>query len=191
MWRCPGPVWLTPARGPGPYAHAVILGFSAVIVRYRRWVLLAAVAVVAVLRHYAAHPADRPMIGTPAEHRRLVELLATPPGPVAPPPSRRRTAALAAAGVLAFGVAVTVDTWLDDVLGRHSVIGYAWILPRQLFLVLSLHFFAGAARGVRASRRPATASSAPQPAPPEPEQHVPASPAAGRPSWARDVTNHY
>jgi hypothetical protein len=34
----------------------------------------------AAIRHYAAHPADRALIGTRAGHRQLVELLAVPGG---------------------------------------------------------------------------------------------------------------
>jgi hypothetical protein len=137
--------------------------------------------VAAAIQHYAAHPANRPMIGTPAEHRRLIELLAVPPGTPKLPPSRRHIAGLAAVGVLVFGVAVAGNTWVDLTIGRHSVLGYASHSFSYLMVMLSFHLFAAA---VRARRRPGA-----QPAPPQPEQHVLVSPPASRPSWARDVTN--
>jgi hypothetical protein len=137
--------------------------------------------VTAVIRHYAAHPANRAMIGTPAEHRRLVELLAVPPGRPEPPPSRRRIVAYAAAGVLVFGVADAGDTWVYGVAGRHSVLGYASELLWRLLAGLSFYSFAAAVRGVHARRRPA--AQPPQPTPPRSEQH------ASSPAWARDVTH--
>jgi len=140
--------------------------------------------VVAVIRHYAVYPANRAMIGTQAEHRRLVELLAAPPAPPQPPPSRRRVVALAAAGVLLFVAAVTAETWIDEAFGSHSVLGYAFLLIRQILALFSFHLFAAAIGGIRARRRPEAQDATP--VPPQP-----ASPAASRPSWARDVTNEH
>jgi hypothetical protein len=109
--------------------------------------------VAAAIRHYAAHPDARAMIGTESGHRRLSELLEVPPRADEPPPSGRHIGVLAAAGVLIVIGVVSVETWIDLRFGRHSAIGYASQVARGLLALLAYSLLADAVRGLGARRR--------------------------------------
>lgn len=111
--------------------------------------------IAAAIAHYAAHPTDRPTIGTEAGHHHLTEVLELPPPESKPAPSRRQIWTRATGGVVTFAAAATLAIWAEGTLGRHSTLGYTVGLISQLLGLAALSTLITAIRGARArSRKP-------------------------------------
>ena len=109
--------------------------------------------VAAAIAHYAAHPTDRPTIGTEAGHRHLIEALELPPPDPKPTPTRRQIWTRATVGVLTFAAAATLATWAEGTFGRHSTLGYTIGLISQLLGLAALSTLITAVRGAHARSR--------------------------------------
>ncbi|SNY51639.1 hypothetical protein [Paractinoplanes atraurantiacus] len=87
--------------------------------------------VAAALRFYAAHPAERPKIGTPEAYRRLIAGIAAEPDRPLPAPTPRPATRDTAIGLTVIAAATTIGLWTAWHLTGHGLIA---LLPQVMLL---------------------------------------------------------